>query len=1740
MKQSSAAAEGAAGVGAGATNTWPPRVLDTIYKDRLQTLYDLLLHLLIGPSNGSSDALNAAVEVGKTTNGVRPEGPEIANTKCRTDEVEAKEAQRRLTREDDPLCYTTMLRESYAVMPETAPTLGAVSFEQRWTQQQIVERVIELQFRQEVKPSHVLCSGYRKLRPSLIGSSRRRAPVGLECLYGNAAVDIVNSSSWKVLLSRVGDLVMLHILSHAAIFTPLPNDCLLQISGAPISSSVSTFRKSSLLHTGEKMLRSHSKRKPELQTSSAQLNFRGTKRSMKQVSLEGSSSCNHAAAIGETIQDAAATMESGDDPAPYSKMRISKKLQPNSNAVEKNVEKSLWPQTSCVIDKSYQAKRKAQETTVNGDIHWMARSHNPDSEFRKRRKLEVNHVDAIREAENCEECVGRTTKRSKLPVNRGEDFSEQQTLNPHPTISDGIKAEVLQFTKFRAGATRREQFNIIPISTPSKVSTNTNVFKPRDGGTNLIQLSDTPLSSGGSFLASEVCPSTVGSSHSEPKIPDTKRTKRVRLPSWKRRKLLRKGEDACSQGLEGGVQEKPPIILVEKLNTPKGGEKDSEERRQSKLHVLPSKQYVSQGSGGSGEERGMAQEAVALFTEPSKVRQTTKRETDIPSRRTGPSHMVINRASIFYSSNFSCHPGLPANHTLNKLKPDEAGADHLHAYIFGSLDGMSAGLSSDPNVSVDTPNRRSIRLLLKQLLARAKRCAYAKLLNRHCPLPQMLNSQLAESSTPFLTAATAPSETQDGSQRSQPVVDKHERENLEQHVEVEEMMKLLLGPMYQPSGTSITKPCDQLDYVSQAQLTPIPRSGEQNAGGNNKRFEAEKHGKDCADAIHTASIVATDKTLRAGLVASYADHSSVVGFLWATCRSIIPPDMLGSKRSWRALRSSIAHFVGLRRHEKFNIQLALLKLKLSSYSWLTIAPSTTVDNISKVSSSSGERSLQQKKLVLWLYWLFTSLVVPLIRSHFYVTEIENHRQNVFYYRKPVWAKLRNIALKDLTQRNYKKLSKKSVSEALDGKALGFSKVRLLPKRTGVRPIANLAAPSQGTLKFRVKPERRPTLRQLFGDLEKPSAPSNGRAMIHCNSVSSLGAAKDSSESFTDFSPQKSWQSAAIRQSHVTTYIKDSSISPNGNSASPLFRAASKETTPCKYVLPVGEVRNSRFSRKFLKSVNFSFRSVNSVLRDAYFCLKLEKDSYPEDLGSSVFGYSDIHSKVLPFILQIKASSTTVPRLYMVVCDVTKAYDSIQQEKLLEIVSEYMRSFDYNVAKYTCVTPTLASVRVSHERAPTRASEHQQFSQLVHDLATKHSHCIFTDQGFCTSVRREKILGLLEEHIKNNIVQMGKQFYKQTVGIPQGSILSSILCSLFYGHFELQRLMPHLQSRLTEKLLSSKRAGSLASACGLLLPQAEILATQTAEMDVEHMLESSFDMRSPDPSAKTLSNGYCSCSECQKSDSSSILKNSVLLRLIDDSFFISTSEAAATMFVENMHMGSEEYGCQANKRKTATSFSVQLGKRVLPKKIYTTEDGACFIRWSGLLVNCYTVEFQADYTRYSGEHIRSTLTVKRERNQGWHLVLKMCQYMRPKCHALFFDPRINSPATIRLNAFQSFLLCAMKFHAYMCCLPRVTGDNQPFLYEVICCTIRYMYGLLRHRMETVGAKAVEYFPFVELEWLAMVAFHRILKRKQSRYRMLLAALQIQLENPKYRKMTSCPHLSSATDEKRSSMFKYIKY
>lgn len=53
--------------------------------------------------------------------------------------------------------------------------------------------------------------------------------------------------------------------------------------------------------------------------------------------------------------------------------------------------------------------------------------------------------------------------------------------------------------------------------------------------------------------------------------------------------------------------------------------------------------------------------------------------------------------------------------------------------------------------------------------------------------------------------------------------------------------------------------------------------------------------------------------------------------------------------------------------------------------------------------------------------------------------------------------------------------------------------------------------------------------------------------------------------------------------------------------------------------------------------------------------------------------------------------------------------------------------------------------------------------------------------------KRKLLELVAQHVKDNIVKIGRKYYRQRMGITQGSVLSSLLCNIFYADFELQAL-----------------------------------------------------------------------------------------------------------------------------------------------------------------------------------------------------------------------------------------------------------------------------------------------------------------------------------------------------------------
>lgn len=173
---------------------------------------------------------------------------------------------------------------------------------------------------------------------------------------------------------------------------------------------------------------------------------------------------------------------------------------------------------------------------------------------------------------------------------------------------------------------------------------------------------------------------------------------------------------------------------------------------------------------------------------------------------------------------------------------------------------------------------------------------------------------------------------------------------------------------------------------------------------------------------------------------------------------------------------------------------------------------------------------------------------------------------------------------------------------------------------------------------------------------------------------------------------------------------------------------------------------------------------------------------------------------------------------------------------------------------------------------------------------------FIFQGRIRTARKDDLHFNLGQHVKYNVLHINSKFYLQNVGISQGSILSSLLCSFYFGHMENTKLIPFLN---------------------------KVAETEMSEFSNRHDL---------------------------------------LLRFTDDYLFISTSKKQAYEFFNRLKRGFSEYNCNMNEEKFGLSFDVD---NFTPQssRLYLDENGNKFLRWSGLFINCKTLEVQADYTRF---------------------------------------------------------------------------------------------------------------------------------------------------------------------------------
>ncbi|TKA49307.1 hypothetical protein B0A49_12697, partial [Cryomyces minteri] len=370
---------------------------------------------------------------------------------------------------------------------------------------------------------------------------------------------------------------------------------------------------------------------------------------------------------------------------------------------------------------------------------------------------------------------------------------------------------------------------------------------------------------------------------------------------------------------------------------------------------------------------------------------------------------------------------------------------------------------------------------------------------------------------------------------------------------------------------------------------------------------------------------------------SFVDLATCKAHVSAFCRAVIstvvPDEFWGSTEvkihNKAVLLRHVDHFVCLRRFESLTLHEVMQDLKITGIPWLrppgiTVTAKTSLPDVSKRREIFAEL----------IYYIFDSLLIPLIRSNFHVTESNIHRNRLFYFRHDVWRTLSEPSLTTLKLSMYEEMQTNQVVKILAARPLGFSQIRLLPKITG--------------------------------------------------------------------------------------------------------------------------------------------------------------STQPGKLGSSLFSVGDMFPRLREFRKSLQQRGLLGQPLYFAKVDVKSCFDTIPQNSLVALVEELLSVNEYSIIRHAEIKRLHSQQQDQPDKFTTRFVADGQAAgdpeQLIYtDACQVRRNTIFVDLGAPQIQHKRKVLHLLKEHVERNIVKIGKRYYRQKEGIPQGSVLSSLLCSFFYAKLERECL-----------------------------------------------------------------------------------------------------------------------------------------------------------------------------------------------------------------------------------------------------------------------------------------------------------------------------------------------------------------
>ncbi|KAK6841330.1 oxoglutarate iron-dependent oxygenase [Apiospora arundinis] len=711
------------------------------------------------------------------------------------------------------------------------------------------------------------------------------------------------------------------------------------------------------------------------------------------------------------------------------------------------------------------------------------------------------------------------------------------------------------------------------------------------------------------------------------------------------------------------------------------------------------------------------------------------------------------------------------------------------------------------------------------------------------------------------------------------------------------------------------------------------------------------------------------------------DLSTPVSQVSAFCQSVlsklVPDEFWGTEHNKKVAMKKVDQFVHLRRFEGMYLHEAMQGMKVTDISWL--APQRLMAN--KTSQTDI-----QKRLELFhefLYYVFDSLLIPLIRSNFYVTESNTHKYQLFFFRHDVWKYVAEPAMAAVKSKMFEEVSIDAALKILDSRSLGFSQVRLLPKETSIRPIMNL------------------------------------------------------------------------RRRAVT----------KGNS---------------KILGP----------------------SINTILGPVHTMLQLEKSINPTKLGATMFSVGDIYKRVKAFKSNLNRSAKP---LYFAKVDVQAAFDTIPQAAIVGLLDSIPQQRSYRVAKHAEISSDKLSGSVDSYKKTKSKPARKWLSTALRDRdqstflqqleaqqqlqAAQKRNTVFIDSVVKKKYETSDLLRLVAAHIQQNLVKIGKKYYRQKQGIPQGSVLSSIMCNYFYADLELHVLRfldadDCLLLRLIDDFLlittDKGKAARFVETMHRGVPEYGVQvnpAKTLVNFDLVVNQAPVSRMEGGNDSSNNSGYGFPYCGTLINSKTLDITKDR------DRGKSTAVKRAALPIQDDNEEREGE----------------------LAPRKRSKNESG-------------------------NGYAVYNSLTVEFTRVPGQTFERKLLNAFKIQSHLMFLDTAHNAAATVLSNLFSAFVETASKSWAYARCLsssPKSTTAAKPnnknshddlkqvpqtarIMVRAVAKLVDVAFLLARSKARRVRHPGYDCdVRRNEVAWLAYHAFLQVLGRKQAGYGAVLAWLRAEV-------------------------------